>query len=955
MRKIPLIIVSFVLTSILTGQSKEQLFDQGLGAFQDRLYEDALVNFESYLDRYDSESRADAVLYMSGVALYSLGRYGESLESFARLERDKHDSPYLRRTPYWQGLNYYAQSEWAPAEEAFSEQLRFEGETYYVERSFLYLGLLQEKRADWAGAAESYARLVSLSGNTDLITQGYYRRGLAYLNLEEYERALPNFEKLSADYGSSPYTRAMPYYIGLCYLNLGQPEEAIRRFELYLTLFPSGEYKESVLFQLARAESEAGRREKALERLDELEEGSEGDVTLRARNMKAENYSSLGESEKARALWLELLEEETRPEEKDRIRYNLGLSWLKEGVAERAIPYFKETLALLDSPVRRDSLQALTSLYLEEGEKELALGYGKTLFDDYPDYEGREETGALTATLMMELNRRDMVEAHLKIMVDQYGRGEKNDLYLMMLGQAAMDREEWTGALRYLGRLESDYPQSDYREEALYRLGYIYILREEYVRGAEFLEKLLALDKELSPEVEEDSRYSLALAYYKGGRGSEALPLFEDYLNRYPEQDKAGEIALYIGNIHFDQRNWTDAADYYARAASSFGDEEQAQTALFKEALARQKKGEWSRAGDLFALLAQTAPAGTYGEESLYQEGICRLEEESFDDARLIFQEAADKSSGDVKERSLYQLARLALREGNREEAVRQARILKEDFPDSELGSHLFFSEAEDAWAQGEYEEARAWYLLCLEIFPDQSDGVQASLRASLALAETGRKQDAIEELFLGLTEGLAEGKGQELYGRASALGRLLKEGDRGEQSGIILSAVGESTEDLSLLAPLILAAERTKGNDQDRSELLESVYRSENLPFSLRTEALLLLGAYRIADGEGEEGEAFYRVVMDSNKGALGAEANYLLGELLAEEDRARGAQELLNLSYNYPEQDDWVARALYRSWELYAEMEGEEQKENVVKEKLLGLYPDSEEAAQLLNMLNE
>jgi TolA-binding protein len=949
-RRIYLIIFSVFLTAILAGQSQEQLFNQGLGAFQDKLYEDALDNFDNYMDNYGSESRADAVLYMSGVAQYSLGRYGESLETFNRLSSEKTGSPYLRRTPYWLGLNHYALNEWELSEEAFADQLRYNGETYYVERSFLYLGLLREKRGDWEGAAESYARLISLSGNTDLVTQAYYRRGLTYLNEEEYERALPNFEKLSADYGSSPYTKAMPYYIGLCYLNLGKPEEAVRRFELYLRLFPSGEYRASVLFQLARAEGDLGNREQAQEVISQLEKEGSGELTLRARNMKAENYSALGDTGKARTVWLELLDEETRPEEKDRIKYNIGLTWLKDGETDRAIEMFKETLALLDSPVRRDSLDILSTIYLDEGEKDLALGYGKTLFDDYPDYERREEAGALAAALMMELDRQDMVEAHLKVMVEEYGDGDKNDLYLMMLGQEAMNREEWTTALKYLGQLESTYPESEYREEALYRLGYIYILRNEYIRGAGYLEELLSLDKELTPEVEEDSRFSLALAYYQGDEGSKALTSFEEYLTLYSESEKTGEIAIYMGNIYFNRRSWAKAALYYGKAVEALEEDKTdlKQEAAFQEALAYQKNRQWSRAGDLFEALSRTAPSLPYGDEARYQAGICRLEENLIEKARGIFEETLTLASGDIRERALYQLARLALWEDDREEAISLARTLKADYPESELGSYLFLSEAEDYWALQDYDKARAWYLLCVEVFPEQSEAVQASLRASLALAEGGSRDEAIEELFQGLIKGLDGGESESLYGRASALGRLLKE-SRSDRASFMVEAIKEKTKDLSLLAPLVIAVERIE-KGREGSDALEAIYRSEEQPFSLRTEALLLLAGYRISGGEEEEGEALYRVVMDSNKGELGAEANYLLGEQLALDDPARGAQELLNVSYNYPDQEEWASKALYRSWEIYSTLDEGERKGEIVKDKLLELYPDSEGASLLI-----
>ena len=430
------------------------------------------------------------------------------------------------------------------------------------------------------------------------------------------------------------------------------------------------------------------------------------------------------------------------------------------------------------------------------------------------------------------------------------------------------------------------------------------------------------------------------------------MALFEDYLNRYGESERAGETSLFMGDISFDRRDWIRAADYYGKAGTILGDDKAdlKGEARFKEALSLQKKREWDRAAESFLALAESDPEGSYGTEALYQGGICLLESGDTDSARAIFEEAVALTTGEVRERSLYQLARLALSGGDREEAVRLALQMREEYPDSELGANLFFSEAEDAWATGDFPQAREWYLLCRDVFPDLPVSAQASLRASLALAEAGHTAEAREELYRGLREGLARGEGESLNGRATALGRLMGEERQPDEARALLTEIYGLTDNIFLLAPLAIGAERAGADLPDMPGYLEEIYRSEELPFSQRSEALLLLARYRAEEGREDEAEAFYRVVMESDKGALGAEANYRAGELIARQDELRGAQELLNVSYNYPRQEEWAARALYRSWEIYTGQEEGTRKADIVKEKLLSLYPESLWASRIM-----
>jgi TolA-binding protein len=943
MKKILPVLLTLLFLIPLAGQSREQLFDQGMGAYQDKLYEAALTSFTSYLDKYYSESRADAALYLSGVSQYNLKRYTGSLATFQQLIKDKPDSPYLRRTPYWIGLNYYVLQDWSRAESAFKNQLVYEGESYFVDRSYLYLGVLAEKKNSWQEAADFYGALLRRGAGTDLVTQGLYRQGLALINLADYEGALYNFERLSADYGSSPYSKAVPYYIGYCYFQLGQYDQARRRFNLYLTLFPMGEYREAVLFQLAQLEKESGNGERSAELLTEIRNNyPNGAYERRTRNMQAENLSNRGEEEQAREIWRALLATETSEDEKDRLRYNIGLSLEKSGQNQEAAELYKSCLAREESPVRMEALDSLSILYREK-DPQLALGYAKSLFDDYPQNPEREKVGILAATLMIEQDRKDLIEGHLKQMVDLYGSGENNDIYLMMLGQNAMERKEWTSALTYLGRLVRVYPGSLHYLDALYRLGYIYVLRQEYIRGAGYFEELLESGVPLTEEIEEDSRFSLALCHYKAGNNSRAIELFLDYLEHYDRTGRSGEIALYLGDLHFESREWDKAAVYYEMARQSFENKSDSrqEEALFRQALSLQKNNEPDRAGDLFLELTETYPDSPFAHEALYQAGLCRTQEEKYQEAKELFIESLDSKDPKIREITLYQLVKISLLTQNRSEAVRYLNRMKSDYPQSDLGVNLLFSEAQDYWTLGEYSLAREWYLLCLELFPEKSLTLQAGLRAAQALSELGEREEAVKELTDQLLKGLEKGQETALYGTASALGNGLRLINQPDLAKNTLDTFIPLTSNPHILAPLVLAVKRTGAQLNDLPRYLTMIYEEDTLPLITRTEALLLLAGIKAEEGKKEEAQALYRVVMESDRGEWGSEAHYHLAELIAADDQSLGAQEFLNVSYNYPKEAVWASKALYRAWEIYTSLEGGENKAQVVKEKLLKEYP--------------
>ena len=102
--------------------------------------------------------------------------------------------------------------------------------------------------------------------------------------------------------------------------------------------------------------------------------------------------------------------------------------------------------------------------------------------------------------------------------------------------------------------------------EALYRLGDTYLALGRYAEAKEVLARVQPLDGANATGLADDAQLDLATATFLGGNASASLPMYEAYLERFPESDRRDQGFYFYGLALDHAGRDADAQDAMAAA-----------------------------------------------------------------------------------------------------------------------------------------------------------------------------------------------------------------------------------------------------------------------------------------------------------------------------------------------------------------------------------------------------
>jgi len=114
-----------------------------------------------------------------------------------------------------------------------------------------------------------------------------------------------------------------------------------------------------------------------------------------------------------------------------------------------------------------------------------------------------------------------------------------------------------------------------------------------------------------APEVGEDrvlSAYREAYEAYQQGRLDEAMAAFRDFLRRHPKHPYADNAQYWIGECHYDRKEWAQARQEFLRVVTEHPDGNKVPDAMVKVGLCDQRLEQWDEARRMYDAVMLTYP-----------------------------------------------------------------------------------------------------------------------------------------------------------------------------------------------------------------------------------------------------------------------------------------------------------------------------------------------------------
>ncbi|MDC7234287.1 MAG: tetratricopeptide repeat protein [Spirochaetales bacterium] len=938
MKRIVLVISTALILSVnLYAQTASQLFQEGRDAFSDKLFSRSIESFREFLDKYPSDPRVDQADYMIGVSLFYQRKFSSTISHFNSFEKNYPGSAYLRRIHYWKGLSYYGQENFRSAITELSIQADITEEVYFRQKSLQLLGYSYEKSGQYIQAGESYKRLYESGPGKELSALALERQGYIQLVLKNYQEALDLFDQVTVEYSDVPQIqKEISFYQGECYYQLEDYDNSLRKFETFLTLYSSSANREKAVFRVGSLYARLNRQDAAKEYMSLLtDEYPDSEYIMDAHIILAESYMADGNMEEARVSLSRLLENEKDPVEIQKLQFNMAKSY--EDNPDEAFKWYQSASKGLDPDIAGESLYRSGIILDSRGETARAVLLFEKLFNQYKTSPYREEVGDWIV-LYYEENGQDLaLKNHLDRMLSEYDGSDKRTLYLYMRGNISYREAKHNEALRYYQNiLNIEREDLLILNETRYRIGYIYTLRKEFYRAADYFKEVLNTNEK--DELYYRSLLSLGICYLNVKDNDLAEPRFKELAEADPPSAWTGDAYFYLGRIQMDNGQYSEAAVYYELAAENSLSVERQVQSLYQLGWSLMRNASFSEASEAFDRLYDLAPEHTLAGDSLYRSGTALSYLEEWEESLERFTKALDMIEYfTLREELLYQTAWSNFMLDNFEDALSYLKTLEKEFPESPLPADGLFRAAEALTDKGETEAAVEAYITLVREFPGSPLSETALYRA-LSLSE-----DRTERLSL-MRDFLADYSGNDrAFQTALQAAELFRAGNlNNRESGLADEIFSLDLNDRER-AVMLLGLYYPSLNQEGYLEKLTAIESFENLTVSEIQMIRLYKGIWNYWAGNSSEASSLLQSILEGDISSYSAEAQFYTARMLGDREEWKSAGDAyLRIRYRYPDQKIWVEKALYEAALAYKKA-GDTKSFDQSASMLKSSYPDS------------
>lgn len=619
--------------------------------------QEAAVWFRT-LEGVSSSYRNDARYHLAYID-YARGNYAEALPVFLSLQED---AKYSELVPYYIADIYLQRRAYAQAEEMAAsclasgkepadalEMWRIQGMAQYHQAKYrLAAGALKKYcsqaaspgRDTWYALAMSDYRLgqyadaaamfAHAAGGEDMLSQNaLLHRGLSLLQVGDKLHARMAFEQASSLSFDLRVTEEALYNYALCIHETAYSpfDESVTVFERFLNEFPTSAYAGKVSDYLVEVYMNTRSYEAALNSIAKIEHPD-------SRILKA----------------------------KQRILFQLGTQSFANARFEESVDYFKRSLQLgrYDVQTKADAfywlgetcyrlekygeavqnLRSYLNSTLDKAAEMHALAYYTLGYIRFKakDYEAARSDFSQALQLSLLADKAVLADIHNRIgdcdfHARRFAEAQQNYSEALQLDASLGDyslyqeafvlglQKDYLGKVHLLNKLASDFPHSQYLDDAYYERGRAYVMMEDNGRAIASYKELLARYPESA--MARRAAGEIGLLYYQDDNYEEAIKAYKEVILSYPGSEEARMAQRDLKSIYVDL-NKVDAyasfVDSIPGGANFEASERDSLTYMAAEKMYTRQK--YAEARESFLRYLQAFPDGAFSIDAHYYIGL---------------------------------------------------------------------------------------------------------------------------------------------------------------------------------------------------------------------------------------------------------------------------------------------------------------------------------------------
>ena len=756
-----LILSLFFVTSGLTYEDPKEteLLFMAKKAYEDGFYEVSLGMLERFQRDFKGSSKSSQAVLLRGQCYFYQGRYFEALNIFESLIKLPESDSFKDALYFWIAEVHFKGGNFEKAALLYQKLIDNFPQSSFAPAAYYSLGWSFSQEGKFSQAAETFKSLMekyprepqskdaafklieclyNLKGYSELkakinpVLRVYandsIRLPYLYFYLAESEYYLDDWDEAAKDYLKSAQAFKEPKEQALAKLGLGWTYLKLTKYkeaEQVLTEIKSSNLDKKSLDVLLLAQavlmSATNRIYEAKELYEQLINlGGDPLISLQAYLGKADAHYNLTEYSQAINVYKEGLDKISQQESYsglpseliDKLRYNLGLAYIKLGQINSGIEVLKSiTGEDYDQNAKISLLFQIGQAYEDAGEFIKAEETYVKIIELYPDSSNADYVHYQMASVQLKRTDYNAAIGSLRSMLKKYPQSKYLGDALYALGSAYFQQEDYNKSCEIFLKFRNEFKDSPLFAQALYSLGASFISLGKINEALSVFKDIYKLDP-LDIELRQKVEYEIADCYYKLGQEAEAVNRFKLLRAKYPNAKLTPDILWWLGQYYYQNKDLNLARRYFGSLTEDYSDSR-------------------LRANAFYAL------------------GLTFSDEDKFEQAQDNFKLTIKFGEADLRSQALIALADIYSRQGRSEEALGQYNEVIKETPG--LSKSLLPRIAQAYYKIGNYPEAKAYYLKSLEA---AAPSEIAAIRFSLAeVFESNAETSAAIQQYLLVAE----------------------------------------------------------------------------------------------------------------------------------------------------------------------------------------------------------
>ncbi len=911
---------SLVDVSKLTSDEKMWLlFYKGKSFVEINEKQAAIFTFEEFLKEVPISSLTDEVIYLLGKQYFEVESFDLALKLFQKYVTD-----------YKFGKNFGSGLFWA-AKSAEKLQLYEQVENYYLDaismsatndflvESIYSIAILYEEMERFEEAITYFDQLLSFYRDSKFAPFAQLRIGKNYFYANEFDTAIleltdPLIFKLPEDKQIEA-----KYFQANSYFRMKEYNKSIEIYQDLLRSFPNQEQTNQIRFNQAWTNFQSGMFEESYRIFNLLSKLAEGEIAVESMFWAAESKRFLGETELAEIIYNQFIKLNSNSNLIGEVYFVLGLTNYEKGDIPKAESFLKEAISSKNDEAKAKSYLLLAQMELEK------LNYAKA------------ENLFKMALQFPKITKNTIQGAKFGLGVTFFYRGEFEKA-----------KVEFETIYKSDKKFESD--------KIHYYLGETFFKMKNFIPA---LEHFSAVNFRNS-EVGEKSLFGKAYCSFYLHKYADAIYYFLDFLKQFPHSQSFSEANLRLADSYFGIQNYKQASGVYANIFQTDKAKDADDLGYFQYAKTMFKLGKSAESIRVFRLLQEKFPKSVFAEQSQFLIGWINFQEELFPQAITNYEYVLENyPNGNLRSITFLSIGDAYLKQQDYQSAVVFYKRLLDEFPNSEhilsginaiqlanfkqnqsestiyvinsflsknpnsiYAEQILIKKGEIYLENEDFEKAQSVFKEFVSTYPKSKFVANAYLW--LAKCELKLERTEIANFYFDMI--LKDFPNSEIaIQTAIEYGIFNFELQNFNKSVEIYDKILVSQEASENLAELYYL----KGLSLIELGKIEEVYNTFNQLLIKNPESIfadkakLELGILEFSRKSYEVAEDVFREISNRRTDEIGVKSQFLLGEVLFEENRnSEAISAFVRLQTVFPKEKDWVAKSQLKLGDIYLKM---------------------------------